>query len=172
MMAMPQPIVALSDQRRPLEGSEAAMAGATVAMSAKEIERLSVIQQVLERRLTRVKAGERLGIGAKQVGRLCAVYQREGAAGLVSRKRGRVGNRKLPSDVEAQVVELASKFYQDCGPTLVREKLAERHGIKLSKETVRKVLSKAGLWLPKNDRIAKSHQPGGDGDSPDTPATV
>jgi hypothetical protein len=35
------------------------------------------------------------------------------------------------------------------GPTFVRDKLAERHGIKLAKETVRKILSRAGLWLPK-----------------------
>lgn len=119
-------------------------------MSAKEIDRLMVIRQVLERRLTRARAGELLGICARQVTRLCAAYQRDGVRGLVSRKRGRVGNRKLPSEIEAQVVDLAFRFYQDLGPTLVREKLAERHGITLAKETVRKILSKAGLWLPRN----------------------
>jgi hypothetical protein len=61
-----------------------------------------------------------------------------------------VGNRRLPSEIEAQVVDLARKFYQDLGPTLVRQNLAERHGIKLAKETVRKILSKVGLWLPKS----------------------
>ena len=126
-------------------GDESAACG----MSAKEIDRLRVIQLVLERRMTRVKAGESLGICARQVTRLCGAYQRDGVSGLVSRKRGRVGNRRLPSDVEAQVVELAGRFYQDLGPTLVREKLAERHGIKLAKETVRKILCRAGLWLPK-----------------------
>jgi transposase len=118
-------------------------------MTAKELERLRVIQLVLERRLTRVKAGESLGITARQVARLCVAYQRDGAAGLVSRKRGRVGNRKLPADLEAQVVEHARSFYQGLGPTLVRKELAERHGINLAKETVRKILSRAGLWLPK-----------------------
>jgi transposase len=118
-------------------------------MSAKEIDRLRVIQRVLERHVTRVKAGELLGISARQVARLCAAFQLYGAAGLVSRKRGRVGNRRLPADIEAQVIELARRFYQGSGPTLVRDKLAERHGIKLAKETVRKVLSRAGLWSPK-----------------------
>jgi hypothetical protein len=42
---------------------------------------------------------------------------------------------------------------------LAREKLIERHGIKLCKETIRKILSKAGIWLPKDQRIAKPHQP-------------
>jgi transposase len=119
-------------------------------MSAKEMERLRVVQLVLEHRLTRVKAGQALGISARQVARLCGAFQREGETGLISRKRGRVGNRKLPSAIEAQVVELARQFYRDLGPTLVRQKLAERHGIRLAKETVRKILSKVGLWQPKN----------------------
>jgi transposase len=124
-------------------------------MSAKEIDRLRVIKLVLERRLTRVKAGELLGIGARHVARLCGAYQCDGAAGLMSRKRGGVGNRRVPTDVEAQVVELARKFYQHSGPTLVRAKLAERHGIKLAKETVRKILSRAGLWSPKRTHQEK-----------------
>ena len=45
------------------------------------------------------------------------------------------------------------------GPTLVREKLIERHGIKLAKETVRKILAKSGIWLPKDQRVPKPHQP-------------
>ena len=122
---------------------------AVTFLSAKEIDRLHVIQLVLERRVTRVKAGGLLGIGARQVARLCNAYQRYGAAGLASRKRGRVSNRKLAPAVEAQVVELSRRFYQRFGPTFVREKLAEQHGIKLAKETVRKILSRAGLWLPK-----------------------
>jgi transposase len=125
------------------------MGSAVVSLSAKELDRLRVIQRVLERRMTRVKAGGLLGIGARQVARLCSAYQRDGAAGLASRKRGRVGNRKLPAAIEAQVVELAGRFYQQSGPTVVRDQLAERHGIKLAKETVRKILSRAGLWSPK-----------------------
>jgi transposase len=124
---------------------------AAPVMSAKEIDRLRVLRLVLERRLTRVQAGESLGISARQVTRLCGAFQREGAAGLVSRKRGRVGNRKLPAEIEAQVVDLSRTLYQDFGPTLVRQRLVEQHGIKLAKETVRKILSKAGLWFPKTN---------------------
>jgi hypothetical protein len=71
------------------------MAEELVTMSAREIDRMGVVQKVLEGRLTRVKAGELLGLSARQVTRLCNAYEREGAAGLVSRKRGRQSNRKL-----------------------------------------------------------------------------
>jgi transposase len=141
---VPQPVGVSS------QGFESSDGGAVVDMTAKELDRLGVIQLVLARRLKYVKAGTLLGISARQVARLCDAYQRHGAAGLVSRKRGRVGNRKLPADIEAQVVELARRFYQGSGPTLVRDKLAERHGIKLAKETIRKILSRAGLWSPKS----------------------
>ncbi|HEX3697035.1 MAG TPA: helix-turn-helix domain-containing protein [Polyangia bacterium] len=118
-------------------------------LSAKEIDRLRVIRLVSERHLTRARAGGLLGIGVRQVSRLLQAYLRDGAAGLASRKRGRVGNRKLPAAVEARVVALSRRFYRQLGPRLVRDKLAEQHGIKLAKETVRKILSRAGLWLPK-----------------------
>jgi hypothetical protein len=128
-------------------------------MSAKELNRVRVIQLVLERRMTRLKAGGLLGIGPRQLIRLCGAYKRDGAAGLVSRKRGRVGNRKLPAAVEARVVELSRRFYQEMGPTLVRDKLAERHGIKLAKETIRKILSKAGLWSGSRGHDPKHRSP-------------
>jgi transposase len=128
-------------------------------MSAKEINRLRVVQLVLERRMTRVKAGGLLGIGARQLIRLCGAYKRDGAAGLVSRKRGRVGNRKLPPAVEAQVVELSRRLYRHMGPTFVRDRLAERHGIKLAKETVRKILSRAGLWAASRGHDPKRRSP-------------
>jgi transposase len=128
-------------------------------MTAKELDRLRVVQLVLERRMTRVKAGGLLGIGARQLIRLCGAYKRDGAAGLVSRKRGRVGNRKVPLAVEAQIVELSRRFYQQMGPTLVRDKLAERHGIKLAKETIRKILSRAGLWSASRGLTGKRRSP-------------
>jgi hypothetical protein len=43
------------------------------------------------------------------------------------------------------VVELVRAHYLDFGPTLVREKLLERHGLRLCVETVRKVLLRAGI---------------------------
>ena len=142
-------VVSLSELQIAGSGDLAMSEPVALVMSAKELDRLRVLQLVLQRRLTRVQAGQSLGISARQVTRLCAAFQREGAAGLVSRKRGRVGNRRLPAEIQAQVVALTRQFYQDIGPTLVRQKLSEQHGINLAKETVRKILSKAGLWFPK-----------------------
>ncbi len=45
------------------------------------------------------------------------------------------------------------------GPTLACEKLRERHGIDLAKETVRRIMIDAGFWVPRKLRPAKVHQP-------------
>jgi hypothetical protein len=37
--------------------------------------------------------------------------------------------------------------YADFGPTLAAEKLAERDGLRVSRETLRGWMSEAGLWL-------------------------
>jgi hypothetical protein len=49
--------------------------------------------------------------------------------------------------------------YADFGPTLAAEKLAEVHDLKLGRETVRRWMAKAGLWVPRKDRGPCVHQP-------------
>jgi hypothetical protein len=49
--------------------------------------------------------------------------------------------------------------YADFGPTLACEKLRELHGVDLSKETIRKLMSDVGLWIPRSQRPARIYQP-------------
>ena len=76
-----------------------------VAMSKKELERLEVMRRVVEGRLTQAKAGEFIGLSERQVRRLCAAFKERGPAGLVSGKRGRPSNRRLPDELRLQAIE-------------------------------------------------------------------
>jgi transposase len=131
----------------------------TVTMSAKELDRLEVLGRVVERRLTQRRAAEQLGLSARQVRRLCRALGRQGAAGLVSRKRGRPSNRKLPPAVREHAVGLVRARYADFGPTLARGKLGEHHGVAVSTETLRQWMIDAGLWVPRSQRPRRAHQP-------------
>jgi Homeodomain-like domain len=137
----------------------ATMLTGLVSMSAREIDRLGVIARVQDGRLTQVKAAEILGLTDRQVRRLQAAYERQGAAGLVSRKRGRRSNNAIPAAVAAEAMSVIRDRYADFGPTLAAEKLAEVHGVALSRETVRKWMSTAGLWRSRRDRVPQPHQP-------------
>jgi len=117
----------------------------SVTMSGKELRRVHVMRQVIEKRLTQVKAGALLGLTTRHVRRLMARVKREGDQGLVHRGRGKPSNRRLAESVKTTVLTLYDKRYGDFGPTLATEKLAERDGITLSAETLRGWLRAKGV---------------------------
>ena len=53
---------------------------------------------------------------------------------------------------------LVQESYVDFGPTLAAEKLSEEHGLKVSRETLRKWMAEDGLWLSRKQRRT-FHQP-------------
>ena len=131
----------------------------TLTMSAEELDRLEVLGRVVERRWTQRRAAEQLGLSLRQVERLCRALRQRGAAGLVSRRRGRPSNRKLPAAVQEQALGLVRGHYADFGPTLACEKLAEQHGVAISRETLRQWMIDDGLWVPRSQRPRRAHQP-------------
>jgi hypothetical protein len=135
------------------------MAGEFITMSAKELDRLEVVRRVIELQLSQVKAGELLGLTVRQVRRLCRAFERAGPGGLASRRRGRPSNRRLSAELQGRVVGLIRDHYADFGPMLAREKLLERHDLHVGRETLRKWMSAAGIWLPRRERVRRAHQP-------------
>ena len=127
-----------------------------ITISMHELERVKIIESVVQHRLTIVLAAERLQLCERQVSRLVRRYE---AAGLVSARRGMPSNRELPIDLRARAMALVRERYADFGPTLACEKLAESHGLVLAKETVRRWIRDAGLWVPRRQRPPKIHQP-------------
>ncbi|WP_415750532.1 ISNCY family transposase [Burkholderia sp. BCC1993] len=128
-------------------------------MSMRELDRLKVVEAVIEQRLMPWRAAERLGISRRQIERLVARYRAAGPAGLISQRRGHASNHQLPEDLAHRALSLIRERYADFGPTLACEKLWECHGLQLSKETVRKLMTDAGLWIPRRQRPPKVYQP-------------
>jgi len=131
----------------------------TLTMSAKELNRLEVLGRVLERRFTQRDAAERLHLSLRQVERLCRALRDHGAAGLVSRKRGRPSNHKLPAGVRVRAVDLVRTRYADFGPTFACEKLREQHDLSVSVETLRQWMSQDGIWVPRAQRARRPQPP-------------
>jgi predicted DNA-binding transcriptional regulator YafY len=91
-------------------------------MSHAELGRLEIVNRILERRLSHRAGAESLGISTRQMKRLVARYRARGPDGLVSGKRGRPGNHRLPDLFKEHVVGLVRTHYADFGPTLASEK--------------------------------------------------
>lgn len=130
-----------------------------VTMSMRELDRLKVIEAIIEGRLKPAAAAQRLRLTTRQVHRLVLRYREDGPAGLTSRRRGQPSNRQLSPGLENRAISLIRRNYSDFGPTLAQEKLVECHGLKLAKETVRRIMVDAGMWVPRKQRPPKVYQP-------------
>ena len=129
-----------------------------VTMSKKELSRYTALEQVLEKRMKQVKAAEMLGISERHFRRLIKAYKEQGAAGLLSKKRGKPSNRRLPEKLKSKTLNLMKTKYEGFGPTLGSEKLKENEEITISKETLRQWMIEEGLWKDRKLKKPKLHQ--------------
>ncbi len=130
-----------------------------MAMSASERERSHVMRALKKGLLRQRDAAERLGLSVRQIKRLVRRWRSEGDGGLVSRQRGRVSPRRLDTAKRARIEELLATKYPDFGATLAAEKLGERDGIEVSRETVRRIQIDLGLARARRRRSARVHSP-------------
>jgi hypothetical protein len=77
---------------------------------------------------------------------------------LVYRRVGQASNRRLKEPRREAIRALLVDRYPDFGPTLAQEKLAERHQIEVSVETIRHLQIELGLWRPKRRQAARAFQ--------------
>ncbi|EAW5089331.1 ISNCY family transposase [Salmonella enterica] len=124
-----------------------------------EVNRLKIIQDIVDRHLTTQMAAQRLGISDRHCRRLLVRYREHGPLGMANQHRGKPSNNQLPPGLAQYALNIIHEHYADFGPTLACEKLAELHGVHLSKETVRALMVKARLWIPRKQRAPKIQQP-------------
>lgn len=133
--------------------------GDLLRMSGKELTRLEVVQRLVEGGMKQREAAGRLGVSVRQIKRLVRAFRRQGAAGLVSQRRGQPSNRRIPEAEQAHFITLVNQHYQDFGPTLAAEYLTRCHGFTRSVETLRGWMIEAEIWTAKRARRRRPHPP-------------
>ena len=132
---------------------------AAVSMSKQEFSRLEVLLRVQSGRLRVSDACALIGLRRRQVFRLLRGLKQDGAASLVSKRRGKPSNHRLPAEVRSLALAIVRERYADFGPTLAAEKLAAHHGCTVSHETLRGWMIADGLWQDRRHRLPSPHQP-------------
>lgn len=128
-------------------------------MTKMEVHRAEVFARSAQGHITKTQVAQELNISLRQVLRLNKEYVRIGREALRSKRRGKPSNHQLPHGVEERVIDLvAREAYAGFRPTYMCEKLLELHRIKLSKETVRRLMIQAGVWSAKNKKRPVVHQ--------------
>ena len=130
----------------------------TISMSIKEIKRCETLKMADEKRLTQREGAKRLNISERHFRRLLQRYRLYGPEGIVSGHREKPSNNRMKKENREKILEHIKRDYSDFGPTLASEKLLERNGLKVSKETVRQLMIKEGLHKPKTRSNEKIHQ--------------
>ncbi|MBT6586874.1 MAG: helix-turn-helix domain containing protein, partial [Gammaproteobacteria bacterium] len=116
-----------------------------ISLSLKELDKLSVIARVERGEPSQVDAGLMINRSTRQVRRLLVRYRHQGEQGLISCRRGKPSNNRLSNTRREEIVAIIASQYEDFGPTLANEMLAERHNIHVSAETVRQLMTDRGI---------------------------
>ena len=128
-----------------------------LVLSRKDRDRLKVLHEAERGHLTQREAGEQLGLSGRWARQLLARLRQEGDRGIVHRLRGQASNRRLARAVQRRAVKLVKTRYGDFGPTLAAEYLKEKHGLRVSKETLRQLLIAEGVWRARPRRVEEVH---------------
>ena len=129
-----------------------------LTMSTRELSRLEVMQRLRDKHLRQREASSILGISVRQIKRLYRAYRNQGPPGLISKRRGKPSNHRLDPETVQRAIDEIHINYRDFGPTLAHEKLTEKHGLQLSRESVRGIMITEGWWKPKPAKEPAVHQ--------------
>lgn len=127
-------------------------------MSYKELERANVLEQVQQGRLSQTMASKKLGLSSRHISRLLKSYRERGAISLISKQRGARSNHAFTPSLKETIMATIKASYSDFGPTFASEKLLERDGLKVSKETVRCWMIESGLRVESPRQQKRAYQ--------------
>lgn len=129
----------------------------TITMSRKEITRSEILRMAEEKKITQKSGAKRIGVTERHFRRLLQRYRVQGPEGIISGQRGKPSNNRIGEEKKKKIQKKLREDYPDFGPTLASEKLAEREGIIVSKETVRQIMIEMGLHQPKTRKKDRIH---------------
>lgn len=130
----------------------------TFTLSQKELQRVSVISACIKGDMACARAAGLLRLSVRQIKRLKKRMREDGEAALAHANRGRPSHRRLPDATRQRIMQLARGIYAGFNDHHLCEKLVEREGFSLSRETLRRLLRKNGLGPPRKRRAPAHRQ--------------
>ena len=124
-------------------------------MTQKEQARLQVFSSLMADHMTIEQAATLMGVSVRHTRRILAAYEQRGAAALAHGNRGRRPANATPDSLANDVVLLARTRYAGVNHTHLGELLREREGIDIGRNTLRKILTNAGVNSPRRRRPPK-----------------
>lgn len=124
-------------------------------LSQQELQRVKVIENAVQGRITVGEASTLLQLSGRQVKRLKARYRPEEVDWVRHGNYGLAKPWALSEVIRNRIVRLAREKYAGFNDSHLTEKLVEVEKIAVSRETVRRLLRKSGLRSPQKRRARK-----------------
>lgn len=116
-------------------------------MTQEERNRLVVLKDTKKGRMTQKEAAAELKVTERQIRRMLRRLKAGGDKSVIHGLKGKASNRRLETPVRKRAMEVMSDpRCDDFGPTYARDHLAAKHGIKVSKETMRQWMIEEKRW--------------------------
>jgi hypothetical protein len=127
-------------------------------MTQADRDRLVTLKKAKKKLITSAQAAAELQVSLRHVKRMLKALGRRGDRAVVHGLRGRESNRKIDERLRDEAVRiLSAEVYRGFGPTLASEHLGKKHGIEVSRETLRKWMQAAHLWKGRRRRPENVH---------------
>lgn len=122
-----------------------------------EKQKLEIITNALNKKITNGEAAKKLGLSVRQVQRLKIEVKNHGAETLVHHLKGKPSNHKLHQAVKLEALGLVREKYSDFKPKFASEKLEDNHQLIINPETLRLWMIEENLWKVKKYRHTEYH---------------
>lgn len=120
-----------------------------ISLTMEEAERYKVISEINEGYLEVREAAEILGLSERQIYRIKARVQREGAEGVIHKSKGKRSPRWLTERIKDKIDHFYKTKYRGFNLTHMAEFLNSEEKIRVSGESVRQILLKKGSYTRK-----------------------
>lgn len=124
----------------------------TAQLTVKEQEKSNIMQSLLNGTITNAQAATILKLSLRQIKRLKRKVREQGTQAVIHQLKGKPSNHHLDLAVKEKALGLVKDHYADFKPTFASEKLAEKHGLIVNSQTLRKWMIKEGLWKPRQQK--------------------
>lgn len=128
-----------------------------ISLTMEEAERYKVISEINEGYLEVREAAEILGLSERQIYRIKARVEKEGAKGVIHKSKGKRSPRHLTERIRDKIDHLYKTKYRGFNLTHMTEFLNSEEGIAVSRESVRQILLGKGSYTRKK-RYPKHRQ--------------
>lgn len=128
-----------------------------ISFTPEELQRLTVITAVINRKITNGEAARKLGMSVRQLQRLKSDVRRNGPSAVIHKLKGKTGNHQIDQNIKRQILSDIKSKYADFKPKLATEKLHEEYQLPITSQTIRVWMIEEGLWKMKKQRRVEYH---------------